>query len=148
MGKKVKHVPFDKKMRAWAKELLTEELSKEELLQDLWTCLAEISRDSGQLKYFSELANTIEKGDAVAIRKLWAKVEDKRREGGHTVGVIDFNGKFVCMSCTWNQAKKYGRSFSVREIVTWQDASEWGSGSSYLCGKCGRTMGVDLGLRA
>lgn len=74
MGKKVKHVPFDKKMRAWAKELLTEELSKEELLQDLWTCLAEISSDSGQLKYFSELVNTIEKGDAVATRIVPAPV--------------------------------------------------------------------------
>ena len=144
MGKKVKHVLFDKRMREWAKELRVEGKTKEELLQGLWTSLAEMSQDPEQLAYFSELFNAIESGDAVEIRKLWHKVEEERRKVGLTAGVIDFSGKFLCMSCIWDQARRYGKSFSVREIITWQDVSELGSDSSYLCRKCGRTMGNNL----
>ncbi len=142
MGKKkVKHVLFDKRMREWARELHIEGKTKEELLQDLWTSLAEMARDPEQSKHFSALFDAIEKGDAVEIRKLWDKVEAWREKAGRTAGVIDFSGKFVCMRCIWRQAKKYGKPFSISEIVTWHDVAESGSEDPYLCGKCGKTMG-------
>ena len=143
VGKKVKHVLFDKRMRQWAKRSHIEGETKEELLQDLWTSLAEMSQDPEQSRYFSELFRAIEKGDALEIRRLWDKVEAARRKARSTAGVVDFNGRFVCMFCIWDQAKRYGRPFSIREIVTWHDVAESGSREPRQCRKCGKTIGGD-----
>jgi len=142
MGKKIKHVFFDKRMRALAKQAGAEADTKDELLRRLWTSLTEMSNDPKQSKFFSLLFTAIEKEDAAEVKRLWDEVEERREKAGRTAGVLGFNGKFVCMQCIWIQARKYAKPFGVQEIVTWQDILELDSDDPYCCNKCGKTIHI------
>jgi len=142
MGKKVKHVFFDKRMRAWVKQAGAEADTKDELLGRLWTSLTEMSSDPEQSKFFGKLFAAIESEDAAEVKRLWDEVEERREKVGHTAGILDFDGTFVCMRCLWAQARKYGRPFNVQEIVTWQDILEQDADNVHCCKKCGKSIHI------
>lgn len=139
MSDNVKVFYPNRRMREMAKKQGIEEMTPEELIQDLRKNLESIPKDSDQHKKLLECVNAILKGDMRAFMGLWQDIISKLDRLGETeVGAQSRDGVFVCLSCIGKI--DWAHLLTDDDFITIKDLYELKASSFYQCCECGERI--------